>query len=143
MLSGASWFAGFTEVRSGGRRVLPGSLGSFGCTLVVVGFIRGCLVHSGPPCAFLSSSGTGAFFLGCALGIVRFIRGHSAAYWGSSGSSCVAGFIEVRPGDRRVYPGSLGLLRCVLTVVGLIWGRLVHWSAYWGSSGLCRVVLVS
>ena len=33
-------------MRSGGRRVHPGSLGSLGCALGVVGFIRGTLVHS-------------------------------------------------------------------------------------------------
>ena len=44
------------------------------------------------------------------MGFVGFILVcwvHWGAPWGSYGLSGVAGFIEVRPGGRRVHPGSL------------------------------------
>ena len=39
----------FTRVRPEGRWVYPWSLGSLGCALGVVGFIRGRCVNSGAP----------------------------------------------------------------------------------------------
>ena len=62
--SGATWrslgisgVVGFTCVRSGGRWVHPGSLGSHGFALWIVGFILGCRVHSHAPSGSLGSSG--------------------------------------------------------------------------------------
>ena len=40
----------------------------------------------------------------------------------------------VRPGGRRVHPGSLGSLGRALGVVGFIRGNWVNWGAPWGSS---------
>ena len=62
------------------RRVRPGSLGSLGCALGVVGFIRGRWVHL------------------------------------------------VRPGGCRVHPVSLGSVGCVLRAFGF---RSVHWGVPW------------
>ena len=70
--------------------------------------------------------------LGCALGVVVFIRVrlvHWGAPWGWSGSSGVAGFIGVR---RPVHPCSL---ERDMGLVGFIQGRRVHWGASWGSLG--------
>ena len=95
--------------------VHPGSLDSFACVLVFVGFIcvrwvahwrssglsrvAGFIGVRRVCCRFnpgyLGSSG-------CALIVIRFIRGrcvHRGALWESSGSSGVAGYIWVRSGD--------------------------------------------
>ena len=140
-------------MRTGGRRSRLGSLSSFGCALGVVArslgllgctlgvsgvavFIgvrpRGrwvhpsaryigvrlsdCRVHPGP---------IGAGSLGCALGVVEFIRGHWRA------SSCVTGFIGVRTGSSGVAQ----FIGVYLGVVGFVRGRWVHWGAQWGLSG--------
>ena len=55
---------------------------------------------------------------------------------GSSGSSGIAGFTEVRPWVRRVQPGALGSQGCALGAVG---GRWVHFGAPWGPSCSSRV----
>ena len=47
----------------------------------------------------------------------------------------VAGFNGVRPGVRRVHPGSLGSQECALCVVGFSRGRSAHLGASWGLSG--------
>ena len=71
---------GFTRVRPGGRWVHPGSLGSLRCALIIVGFIRGRLVHSGSPWGSLGSSGLVWFARERSGGVgfmrvVEFIRG--------------------------------------------------------------------
>ena len=48
---------------------------------------------------------------GCALGVVRFIRGrlvHASLSLGSSGAFGIVGFTRVRPGGRRVEFGGVG-----------------------------------
>ena len=99
--SGSSGVTGFIVVCPGGRRVHPGSLGSFGCTLEDVWFIRGRCIH---PEARRRSSGSSRFagFIevrsggrgdapgslrssGCAVGVVGFMRGrwvHLGTPWG-------------------------------------------------------------
>ena len=106
-------------MRLGGSRVHPGTLG---CALGVVGFIQCRWVHWGTS---WGSSGSSGF---CWL--------HWGAHLGSSGSSGVAVLIGVRPGGRRVRPGSLGSLRCTLEVVRCRW---VNWGAHWGSWGPSNV----
>ena len=126
--SGAPWGSSgsfgvvrFIRVRPGGLRFQSGSLGSFRCTRVVIGFIWGCRVHS-------RSLGT----FGCALpviGFIEYIRGvciHPGAPWVSSVSLGVAGFIRVRPRGHRVRLGSLGTFRCAVGVVMFIRGRWAH-----------------
>ena len=86
-------------MRRWGRRVYPGSLGSLGCTLMVVGFIRGRWVPWDVPWCSLGLSGvarfTGVRSVGCRVYPVSCF--HWGAPWGSSGSSGVAGFIGLRP----------------------------------------------
>ena len=81
-----------TSVRPGGRWVHPGSIGSVGFALGVVGFIRGLWVQSVAHWLSLGSSGVVGFTrvrtgchwvptvslgsLGFALSVVVFIRGH-------------------------------------------------------------------
>ena len=86
------------------RWVQPGSLGSLGCALAVVGFIGGRLVHSGGPRGSLGASRVVRFTLvlpggrwfrpvslrsdGWALWDIGFILGSwglSDAPWGSKG----------------------------------------------------------
>ena len=69
---------------------------------------------------------------GYALVVVGFIHGHWCAHGGSSGSSCVTGFIGVRTGERQ---GSLSSLGGVIVVVGFVWCLWVHWGEPWRSSG--------
>ena len=79
-------------MRSERRSVHQGSLGTLGGALVVVGFIRGRLVHPG---SYI-------------LGVVGFIWGrwvHSGSHCGSLGSSGVVGFIQGCPGGRYVHLG--------------------------------------
>ena len=113
---------GFIGVRSKGRRV---SLGSLGCA---AGFIEvrpeDGLGHPGS----LRS-------LGCALGVVGFVRCHWAALWWSSGSSGLSGFTAVCPWGLWGRPGSLVSLGCAIGVDGLICVRWIVWGAPWGSSG--------
>ena len=65
MSLGSSGVVRFTLVRLWGRCVQPGSLGTFGFALGIVGFNRGCWFH---PVSLGS--------LGFSLGVVGFIRGH-------------------------------------------------------------------
>ena len=128
---GSSGVTGFIGVHPWSCRVCAGSLGSWGCALGVVGFIRGRRVHWNAPCWSSGSSAVAGFIgvhlgdcrvhpgsldsLGCALGVVGFIRGfgvHWGAHW------CVP-----------VHPVSLGSLGFALGVVGFIRGRRVHWGA--------------
>ena len=51
---------------------------------------------------------------------------HSGVPWGAMGSSGVVGFTRVRPGGRRVHPGSLDSLTCALRFVRFIWRRWVY-----------------
>ena len=109
-------------MRPGGRLVHPGSLGSLRCALVIIGFIRVRLVHSGALWAALGScgsfgssevvwfirvhpAGVGFMFV---VGIVRGRWVHSSAPWGSLCSSVVVGFTRVRPVGRLVHAASLG-----------------------------------
>ena len=111
----------------GDRCVLPGSLGSLGSTLCVVGFMRGRWVHSGALKCLLGSSGALLFnrvrvgdcwvhpgslgSLGCAFAVVGFIRVYS-----------------VRLESRWVH-------------MGAPWNRCVHSDVHWvslGSSGVVR-----
>ena len=80
--SGSLGIAGFIAVFPGGCRVHPVSLGSLGCALGVLRFIRGCWFHCGTPCGSKNTS-----------------------HLGSSSSSRVAG---LRHGGCRVHPVSLG-----------------------------------
>ena len=88
---------GFIHVHPGGRWVHLVSLGSFGCALGVVGFIRG---SSGALLALDS--------FWCALSVVGYIRCrciHSGAPRGSFGSFRFVGFIRVRPGGGWFHLG--------------------------------------
>ena len=87
------------------------SLGSLGCALGAVGFIRGRCVHSGAP---LGSSGSFGVFGGCALlrvvGFTRVRPGSRRGHWVRAGAPWrlsdyfgVDGFTRVRPGCRRVH----------------------------------------
>ena len=103
---GSSRVAGFTWLRPRCGRVHPRALGSLGCALGVVGFIRGRWVHFGAPRWSLSASGVrpgcrrvqlrSLGSLRCALGFMRFILVHWGSSRGSSGVSAVAGFTRVR-----------------------------------------------
>ena len=84
------------------RKVQPGSLGSIGCTLRVVGFIRSLWGHGDTPWVSLGSSGIARFTmvrhgvfrvdqalvgsLGCTLDVVLDSWVHCGAPWESSGS---------------------------------------------------------
>ena len=139
----SSGVVGFTPVRPGCRCVHPWSLGSLGCALLVVGFIRGgTQVCPGGSWVHPGSLGS----LGCALGVVAFIRGRwIPSPWGSLGSYGVVWFTLVRPWCLWVHPGSFGLVGSALVWVGFMWvvgfirGRCVHSGVPWeslGSSGM-------
>ena len=141
---------GFTSVRAGGRWVHPGSLGSVGFALGVVGFIRGRWIPSGSPWGSFGSLGgrwvqvVGFTWLlsvgrcvhpwsfrslGFSLGVVGYIRGrwiYSGSLCGPLSSSGVVGFTRFRPRCHWVHPGSLDSLGFALGVVGFILGRWVH-----------------
>ena len=89
--------------------------------------LGGCQVHQGT----LNS-------LGCVLAVVRFFQVHWCALLCSSCSSGVAGFIGVRPGGRRVDPGSLRSLQDAQGVVGVIQGCFIYLGTRWGSSDLSK-----
>ena len=98
----------------GCRRVLPRSLGTLVCALVVVGFIRGRWVHLMHPgvhlgslrCAlgFLDSSRV-AGFIGVGQGDVACVVVFVGCTLGSSCSTGVNMYIRLRHGGRRVHPG--------------------------------------
>ena len=140
--SGISAVAGFTRVRRGVRRVHQRYLGSLGCTLLVVGFIRercvhrGRRVHWGAPLASPCSSRVTGFTVVHA-GVRRVHLGSLASALGVVGFS---GFTGVRTGGRLVHQGSLSSLACALEVVWFILGRLVLWRAPRVSSGSSRVL---
>ena len=115
----------FIQVCPVGRRVHSGSLVTFGCTLVVVGFIWRPWVHSS---ASWGSSGS--------FGAVGYIR---LRPWGSSGSFGDVAFIWVRRVCRQVHSGTFGSLGCALGVAGCRWE---HSSVPWVSSGFIRGRLV-
>ena len=154
---GSFGVAGFIGVRPVYRWIRSGSLGSMGCALGVVGFVRGLWFH------WEAHRGSSGF--------VRGLLVHLLAHWGSVVSFGVAGLIGLRPvccrvpsaslgslvctvddvglfgvrglrlGGRGGAPwgrqdrfGRLGLLRCALEVVGLSCGRWVHWGAPLGTS---------
>ena len=116
-------------MRSRGRQVRQGSLGSLGCaqgslgslgcaqgslgSSVVVGFNGGAPWRSPGPSRVdgfivvrpwgIRVNQVSLGSLGCALCVVGFIRDHLSAHRGSSSSSVVTGFIDVRPGGRRYH----------------------------------------
>ena len=95
-------------MRPGCCCVHSGSLGLFGCTHAVVGFIRGNLIHlreDWGPCVYSGTLGP----FGWTLVVVGSIWCRSVllgAPWGSFGSFGVVGFIGVRPRGRRVHSGA-------------------------------------
>ena len=109
----------FTQVHPVGHWVHPRTLGSLGCTLWVIEFIRR-----------------------------RSLGVHSVSPWRSLGSSWVIGLTRVRPRGRWVLPGSLNSLEFALGVAwfirclwvalgfdGFIRSLWVHWRSPWGSLG--------
>ena len=137
------------------------SLGSRGCALVVVGFIRGRSVHSGTLLGWSCSFGVFGFTRVCpgvvvvtqvrpgcrrgsldscgfALEFVGFIRRRrvrAVAPWWSSGSFGVVEFMWMRPGARGVHSWSLGSYGCALGVVARVpFGLGVHLASL-GSRG--------
>ena len=108
----------FIGVRIRSRHV---SLCSLGCALGDIGFTAESVIFELHPEGARSYPGS-LRSLGCALKVIRFVRGHWGgtmgvvgfihsrridwgAHWGSSGSSGVAEFIGVRPEVRRVHQG--------------------------------------
>ena len=96
----------FTRMRPRGPRVHLRSLGSRGCALEVVWFIRGRWIHSGELRGSSGSFGVVRFNLGHALVVAGFIRDPT---WGSFG---VLGFTRVRPRYFRVHSGTLMVRGC-------------------------------
>ena len=88
------------------RWVHPGSLGSLGFAMGVVGFIGGFWVQWCSPCGSLGSSW-----------VVGFTRVRPGDCWVHM---VVVRFTQVRPGGSWVHAGSLGSLGFALGVVGLI-----------------------
>ena len=93
---------GFIGVRSGVRRFHPGLLGSLGCALGIVRFIRGRWVHRGAPWWSSGSSGVAEF-----IGVDGFIGVLSWVRQVPPGSC--TGFIRVRPVGRRFLPALIGV----------------------------------
>ena len=93
MPSVSSAVAGFFWVRARGHRVHPGSVGSLGCALCAIGFIRGDWVNWG------ATSGPSGLFGFAGFTVVR-PRG------------LVVGFTGVSPGSHQVHLGLLGSLVC-------------------------------
>ena len=156
---------GVIRVRRGGRQAHSLLLGTLGCTVCVVGFIRGRCLHSHTPLGSLGSFAVVVFIrvrpgghqihwrvlglfrctLGVvgSLGVVGFIGGdlvHSSVPCSLSGSFGVVVFIGMPPWCRRVHSVSLGSFGCALGVVGLIWRHWVHSGAPWVLSGSFGVV---
>ena len=69
------------------------------------------------------------------LGLIRACCVHRSVPWGSSGPSCVAGFIGLHSVGRHVHPGSLGSLVFALGFVGFIRRYCVQFGTHWRSSG--------
>ena len=141
-------------------------MGSRGCTLGVVGFIRGrwvqagalwgsfgvFWVHCGAPCRSTGSLWVDVFTrvrsglhrvhsgslgsLGCALGTVWFNRVLLGSLRCALAVVGVVGFTQKRPGGRRVHLGCLVSCVRALGVLGFIRGRWVHAGSPWGSSGV-------
>ena len=99
---------GYIQVCPRGRRVHSGSMGSFGCSLGVVGSIQLPRVYSGtlrlvrfpqvrPGCRRVHTRLLSSF--ACSLVFIRFRWVHLGAPCVSSGSF---GVIRVRPGGHRV-----------------------------------------
>ena len=122
------WFCSL-GLAPGGRSVHPGSLGSLGGALVVVGFIRSRWVHPGSHWVSFSPSGVIGFIL------VRPGRrcvhlGSLVSLWFALG---VVGFIRSRWIDSGSPWVSSGSLVIVLGVVGFIRGGWVHSGVPFGS----------
>ena len=141
MASSSSGFAEFIEVH-------PWGPWGHGCTMEVVGFIRGSCVNF---CALWGSSGSSgvATFIvvrpecrrvhpgsfGCALTVVGFIPGLWRCALGLVGFILGHWVHWVHPGCCLVHPGWLVSLGCALGVVGLLRCLWVHWGAPWETSG--------
>ena len=122
-------------VRRGGRRVYLGPMDSSRCALIVVGFIRGRMVHLGALWVSSGSSGV-VWFNGVRSGGHRVYSGWLCSFesaLGVVGFILVAGFIGVRPGCRRDHIVSLRSLVCSLGVVGFIKCGWVHLGTLWGT----------
>ena len=117
-----------------GRQVCSVLLGSFGCSLEVVGFDRVRWAYSGAP---RGSSVSFRFF--------GFIQAHPVGRWVHSSSLHSGGrtlvvvrFSWVYLGAPRVLTGSfgfVGFIRAFPVVVGCIRVRCVHLGAHWWSLG--------
>ena len=68
-------------MRTGGRRIHPGSLGSLGCDLWVIGFIRCRWIHWGAPWGLTDS-----------LEVAEFVWVRSGVLWVRSGSLSSLGY---------------------------------------------------
>ena len=121
--SGSYGFAAGVRLRC--RWGHPGSLGSIGYALAVFMFIQGHWVHWGAPCV-PSGSSVVAGFNGVRPGVRRVLSGLLGSLGCALGSLSSLGCAH---GCRRVHPGSLDSLVCV---VGFIRSRWVHWDAPWG-----------
>ena len=115
---GSSVGVGFTRGRPGGRWVIPGSLT---LSLGVVVFIQDRWVSLACALGFVRfirghwghsrANRRSLSFLASALGVVEFIRGrriHSCSPLGSLGSTVVGVFAKARPGGRWVPTGPFG-----------------------------------
>ena len=130
------------------RLVHTRSMGSLGCALGVVRFIRvegslgctlGCVcfirIHWGAPLGCVVhpvSLGS----LGSVLGVVGFVRCRWI-HWGTTWKSySFAGIIGARPGNRQVHPALLGSFGYAAENLGFIrefiLGLWIHWCAPWG-----------
>ena len=117
------------------------SLGSLGCALGIVGFVRCRAAHWCTPWSSGSFAVSG--FIGKrpggSFGVAGFIGVRPGGRRVRFG---VAAFIVLRPGCRKVRSRSLGSLGCALVFVGLVGGSRVHWGSPWGSSGSFGVARV-
>ena len=111
-------------MRHGGRRVNQGSLGSFGCALVLVGFMQGRWVHWSAPSCLSGSCGVAELIvvrpgdrlfhtgslgsLGCALGVVGFVWLKMGCALGVLSFVYGHWLISMPRGCRRVRAVSLG-----------------------------------
>ena len=113
--SGSSW----AIVLDLGIVVFLESLGPLWCALRFVGYVRVCLVQWVTPLGRQGSLGS----LWCAIEVDGFIRGRWSVWgapWVSSGSSGITDLIGVHPAGRPVRPGSFGCILGVVWVAGFI-----------------------
>ena len=116
-------------MRTWGRRIQSGTLGSFGGALGAFGFIR---VHSCAP--WVSSGSFGFIWFIAARLVVR--RVHLRSLSSLVCALVVDGFIRGCPTGRRLHSGSFSSFGSVQGVVGFI--RIVR--LIWQRSGCCRFI---